>query len=478
LVGRKLYGDVIMRRSISSALRICLLSICLFSSGTVLFAFFGRPETPGQWVRNLFLIDQFRNDRGRPVYLLIDENDKIHKTITTNNTVEELPATVKGGETSPYRFWFNQPMMHNETLYSLVRGPDFYGENDDDQPFRHWFITKYSEQDDKWFFLAEYKLYADKAKGGWGLRSLGRLRAIPCDNNRFIVISEKRDLTKDNRPDRTPFSRMSIPENKTELRLDVSIDHGQEELREHMVLPNCFSLAYDSDIAITDRHAVLINKRTGLYWIFSLEKASLLKAGNIFKGVTTDMILKGGFPDAVLYINPEKDGNVLISAQEVSFFTTETGDAQKETSKFEAENPDVPLGVLMERYLRRLLELADRNPIMVWYRIDPEIRRVEKLDIHPIGGAYIRVGAGSHDIWRPMSDGSVKMGDYSTNLVEVKEESAKGASATTAAEEPEKAEKTEINGNDVEIKVEVKKDVTELSKKPEIYSKSQVLQSY
>jgi hypothetical protein len=38
---------------------------------------------------------------------------------------------------------------------------------------------------------------------------------------------------------------------------------------------------------------------------------------------------------------------------------------------------------------------------------------VEKLGVPPVGAAYVRVEA-TDDAWRPMPDGSVKMGPYDT----------------------------------------------------------------
>jgi len=59
---------------------------------------------------------------------------------------------------------------------------------------------------------------------------------------------------------------------------------------------------------MTDDHAVPVNGSAGLYWVFSLEKASLVKAGGTFRNVTPEMAAKGGSGQAALRVNPERGG--------------------------------------------------------------------------------------------------------------------------------------------------------------------------
>jgi len=97
---------------------------------------------------------------------------------------------------------------------------------------------------------------------------------MPCDNDNFIAISYK---IINNRLDPTPFARLSKLSGKTEFKLDFPIDHGQHDLRKYLSDTYCFDLTGESRVAMTDKYATLIQCRTGLYWIFSLEKASLIK---------------------------------------------------------------------------------------------------------------------------------------------------------------------------------------------------------
>ena len=81
-----------------------------------------------------------------------------------------------------------------------------------------------------------------------------------------------------------------------------------------------FALAWLSKVVMTPKHATLVNPNTGIFWVFSLEKASLVRAGNVFSKVTPEMVAKGGFPSSILCANPEIDGTVLIAAQDENFF--------------------------------------------------------------------------------------------------------------------------------------------------------------
>lgn len=234
------------------------------------------------------------------------------------------------------------------------------------------------------------------------------MSAIPCDNNRFIVISNT-NMTDD----LTPFVRMSISDNK-EARIMSPIDHGQDEIREFMSQVECFGLAYSSKKIITGNHATLINNKTGLYWIFSLETASLKKAGNIFRNLKPEQIAKGGFFDAILCAHPEKDGTILISAQQEEAFATASDILVEYRDLAQRHNVGAPnatmsVAELLGIYNRRRQELAEQQPWIEWYRIYPETGKVEKLSLPPEGAAIDRDG-GKNDLWRPMLDGSVKMG--------------------------------------------------------------------
>jgi len=381
------------------------LRIALLTTGISAFA----QWDPGQWVGDLYLIH--RRTEFPMSNALIDENNSIHLTIPSIAKATDLPVPQNRHAMMVWSLW------HDNSLYTAAFGNAKTNEkNEDGTEFKRWAFAKW--EDGNWHYLGEYKSYEPG----------NLLIAIPCNNARFIVISSKKDITGNNNDSTSsPYCRMSIISGKKEIRLDASIDHGMGELRKHMSNPICFGLAADSRIVMTDRHATLINYETGLYWIFSLEKASLTRTGNIFKKITTEMIVNGGFSNAILCANPEKDGTVLISAQEEAAFMTETGDALKELNEIFEKNPDLSMEDAKKLLLLRQKELADKNPLMVWYRIYPESGKVEKLGLPPIGGAFVREGT-KNDVWRPMPNGSVQMGALEPLLKENKlKQQQKGA---------------------------------------------------
>jgi hypothetical protein len=207
---------------------------------------------------------------------------------------------------------------------------------------------------------------------------------------------------------------MVVRPNKQEIVFDASIDHGIEEIREHMADPSFLRLAANARIAMTDKYATLVHPNSGLYWHFSLEKASLVRSGSIFKTVRPDVFAKQGYVDAILCVNPEKDGTVLISAVEEAAVMTEIGNTFEDLMELRKENPELSGTEAMKLWEDRRKELAKRNPLLVWYRIHPESGRLEKLGVPPIDGAYVRDGD-KNDEWRPMPDGSVKMGPIAIN---------------------------------------------------------------
>jgi hypothetical protein len=364
---------------------VILLGLILLLNGTVAFAQY----QPGQWLGDFYSVNQ---DLLNTTKFLIDENNVIQKTIPHLAKDVDFPVPHKYKDRVQLSYW------HKDALYTCAEGS---GSHETDEKGnilfkRHIFAKR---EDDKWHFLGEYRSNPGEL-----------LIAIPCDNGRFIIVSNTKDQINDNRLDRTPFSVMSVVAGKNEIRVERSIDHGQDELRKYMSTPEVFKLSWVPSIVMTDTHGVIVNKQTGLYWVFSLKNASLVKAGNIFTKETAKMVTEGGFTNSpILCANPEKKGTVLIAAQEERFFTTEARNFWQEYNKLQNTEPYRRMSnedVHEKLYDPMRKEFIDRSPFIVWYRLYPETGEVEKLKEPPPGGSNFR-DEGMNDIWRPMPDGSV-----------------------------------------------------------------------
>jgi hypothetical protein len=373
---------------------VWLLSLCSLLSAQT---------EPGQWVGDLYMVTEITG-RNHTRWVFLDEQDIVCKVIPNIEDAVDFPGLCETcGGISLWSHW------HGDTLHTLAKGPTEY---EGGREYRHHVFAKW--QDGEWLPNGAYRTGRDM------------LHAVPCDGGRFILISSRSDLCDDKRLDRSPFCRMSVVEGREELRLDASIDHGQDGLRKHFSDPGCFEIAWFSQIILTDGRATLVNKETGLYWVFSTETATLVKAGSIFKEVTPEMIAKGGFEDAVLCANPEKSGTVLVSAQDETLLIAEKENAWKEYHDLWYSYPEEarPADEVNALYYKRLEEIRSRSPLIVWYRIHPENGRVEKLPVPPEGGASLREGW-DNEWWRPMPDGSVKMGWHVGKLSELKERVSK-----------------------------------------------------
>jgi len=356
---------------------------------------------PGQWVDGLFLLN---NPMGGRIPL-VDENNVAKWEIPLLQSVTDFPIESVSGTIPYYSYW------HGDRLYTLA---SVLNQKREDGSFFHSFIIA-SWQDGEWSHVATYEP-----------KERLLIEVIPCDNNRFIVVSDKRDLMGNPDSSLSPFVRASVVPSSKKLRLDTSIDHGLDELRKFMSGVDCFGLALHAKTIMTDRYAILINPKTGLYWVFSLEKANLVKAGNIFRKVKPEWVAKGGATNAVLCAHPEKDGTVLISAQAEEAFTTEAGDASREVIQMANQgafgrpgSPDFDPNGAIALIRAREKEIAEKNPFIVWYRLHPENGKVEKLALPPEGAAIDRDG-GKNDSWRPMPDGSVRMGPTKVTGLEEK----------------------------------------------------------
>jgi len=350
---------------------------------------------PGQWVGEHYMV-KIGIGTDSEQYVLIDEKNSVQKIMPSLRDATDFPIP------SQYLNYFGSmsSFWYQDAFHVLAIGAG--GKNDDGSLFLRLTFAKL--QDDVWQYLGSMKI------------SSGMFRAIPCENGRFIVVS-KEDPTGNRGPDRTPFARGSIIGDKREFKIDAPIAHGQDELMKYMSNPEVFSLAGLSWAIMTPKHVTLLNPKTGLFWVFSLEKASLVKSGNIFGKVTPEMVAKGGFPNPILCVNPEKDGTVLIAAQDEDFFITDSEDIQKKMLEMFNADPRPSMEEMQKMVPKIIEESANRNPYIVWYRIHPENGRVEKLSHPPEGGSNVREG-GKNDRWRPMPDGSVKVIGWLENEIE------------------------------------------------------------
>ena len=415
------------RRSIPAIFAAALLSL---SPALPLAA---QTWSDSQWVGDYYFVQQREGsgDNKKSMYYFIDEN---------NNVVNPGGYALPANREEWHGIWFNDG--YRDTLYKVVYGDHgkvHIYQNKDGSTYQKYEFMKW--QEGEWHFLGEYKDPAKQrgdAADGWYDSSL---RFFPCDNDRFIAVSWFKDIVDDKRPDRSPFAKMRLHPSKKELVLDGSIPYGIDELSKQLSDRNIrgvFTLPSNAHHIVTGKYATIINQVTGLYWCFNLEKATLVKAGSIFKGIDPEEMLKtiqkGGFTMAVLGANPEKDGTVLVSALEEAALKGGVADKWKDLeekynkplSKDLTEQEREKLNREREKaFIEDQKKLAKGSPYIVWYRIHPENGRVEKLGTPPIGGAYERAGFFSKlwlgmefwraDEWRPLPDGSVRMG-----LLEVK----------------------------------------------------------
>jgi len=410
---------------LSSRAVLTLLLFLSLSSGTLIHA---QRNNPGQWVGDLYLMQSFPLNGGSRfvidlIGILVDEKDTIHKVIPNLPKVKDFYISDSHRHGANSIIWHPAlpftgaaAVCHNDAFYTNARAIGQLSLSSTDEPIRsrykredgsefdRFFFAKRNDDDDQeWQYLGFYDVEPNTF-----------LTPIPCDNDRFIfVIYDNHGQNNfNNRSNKTPFLRVSIPNNdKKELRLDSYIDHGQDEVLNYMSDRDLFYLIYCSNIILTDKYATLVNRTSGLYWVFSREKASLVRAGCIFNKLKANHLNPNGFDSAVLCAHPEKDGTVLISAQDENYLTEPAVDVMEEFNKL-SRSGFFKSHDEAEKWMAQRLEEVDKgSPYVVWYRIYPESGKVERLTHPPEGGSLLRDGNNrSNDIWRPMPDGSVKMG--------------------------------------------------------------------
>jgi hypothetical protein len=348
----------------------------------------------------------------------VDENDKV--VDWTDYSFPKSHPDYYGQWSDRGYHWLNDG--YSDALYVTVRSKA--GKNEDGTWYRPYKFHKW--QDGEWQFLGEYRDPVEKiGETEDSVQfSSSNLSFYPCDNDRFISVSWSKDLENDKRPDRTPFARFSLRQGKKEVTMDSTIPFGIDGLRDHMHIPGVFEAAANARSIVNGKHATIIHPQTGLYWCFSLEKASLVKAGCIFRGLDEEEWLKylrkRSLRMAVLCAAAEKDGTVLVSALEEVALKGAVVDTWVDQEEMEAATPDMTEKEREKAFIEQQRKSASGSKYLVWYRIHPENGRVEKLGVPPIGGAHERAGFWSKlwlgmdfwraDEWRPLPDGSVRMG--------------------------------------------------------------------
>ena len=439
LQSRNLLQGSLSRVIVASAL-FCLISSEKFSSAHAQSV---------QWVGGQYLVTVIPGRKlVNQTSVLVDSEGIVHKTIPnlsaanishTNNSQSDVATYIIWNPLSPSLIsWHNGAFyaiasgsgtyslpsntMHVPAYYSDIfktdnsdwllrplaeKQNDSYYIREDGSKYHRWFFAKQEFSPDNdgsgdntgWQYLGHFDTMSDEVA----------LRAIPCNDDRFIVFSSRRDLYDNNRPNRSPFVRISPPSNnKNEFRMVSSIDHGLDDFREYMSDEQIIWQAYMGTgcSAMTNEYAIIINPYSGLYWVFSKEKASLVKAGCLFKKSTFERLIKGGHGRVVHLANPQKDGTVLVSADDEDFLLT-ADNLSKEFMDLQQSGYFESNDNAAKWYAERQRERDLDKRYITWYCIYPENGKLEKLPIPPEGGMLSKEEE-AWKVWFPMSDGSVK----------------------------------------------------------------------
>ena len=418
-------------------------------------------QGPGQWIGEFYSVLNVRSLSAQPTLVLINEKNVIQTEIPSLGKDVDFPVLPS------FRSISLRPLWHNDTYYSLARGAT--EQREDGSRFMRFTYAKY--KDDKWEFLGflevpdgeSIKIFPcdndrfivvssrtdliDNNRPDRSPFHLAKLGPPPRSNNAanlapnvpYAIMVDGVDWSKGQTlagqgidPSEipslvslTPVESMLTDQNRVTLaqhnaveviKLDSSIYHGMDDFKDKMSDPAWFRLAGSSHTVMTDSHATLINRNTGLFWIFSLEKANLVKVGNIFKKITPEMLSKRNFLMGsaiipVLCVNPEIDGTILIAAEDEDFFLSDDSDPSKEANEIYQNMPEPKTRAdYIKIFEQKLKERHERNPYIVWHRLYPESGKVERLPDAPLGGTTLKESP-LVTTFRPMPDGTVKMGN-------------------------------------------------------------------
>lgn len=342
--------------------------LILIAFGGCLFA-----QDPGQWVAKGFLFPT--GDPLHPTGTILDGKNRI---------LEQLPslkAQANAGLALPARPFHALGAFHQGLL---SRGKET----------GRVVSRLYRLERDQWQLEAELDYPKDR----------GLLRLLPCGENRYLGIST-RDL-REPLPSSggSPFSLLHRNADNT-LQVGSVIDPKCSELAKG---GSPYGRAGLGKLVFTDHHATLMDLDSGLYWIFRLDKAQLAHHGRLYAKVSDQLLKADQVRKTILGIHPTPDGDLLIMARLEEVVVAGTPDPMKQAQTYLAQpGADPDHGFRLASEGQR--QLVDRNPLVKWFRLDPETGALKVLPLPPPGGSEV-LEAEQGYAWRPLPDGTLKMG--------------------------------------------------------------------
>ena len=159
-------------------------------------------QDPGQWIKGHYsTLDTTGGGLSARPTVLIDEKNVIQT---------ELPSLAKDVDfpvPPSFRSICLRPLWHNDAYYALARGAT--EQKEDGSKFMRFTYAKY--KDDKWEFLGFLEVPERES-----------IKIFPCDNDRFIVVSNRTDLIDNNRAQRSPFHLAKLAPCLEVLTLPIS----------------------------------------------------------------------------------------------------------------------------------------------------------------------------------------------------------------------------------------------------------------
>lgn len=351
------------------------LASCLTLSAQVI------PNQPGQWVPDGFMLHEGFPCTGT----IVDASDVIRL---------KLPSPIQRAPDAP------------NTMATGIHHPPFWARD-------HYYCVSFRVIQDKDKAPVQRTTLHRFETSGW--KELGRLdtkpsvgtiKIIPCDQDRFIAISSKEDMNSAQNPrDRSPFYSLKLRENG-EFVIGSRIDPECEPMGKE---PDWFGLPALSPLIITEDHATLLHRSTGLYWVFSLQNGSLRRSGRMLPEITDEVIRKKEARDAILSQHPMPNQTILCLARAEGAPAGDTESPEKAVEKLMKEHPGMDAKDALRIYTQKKREQLETNPFPRWLALDPEKGTVARLIPPPLGAPDF-LDSRKGVAWRPLPDGNLRYG--------------------------------------------------------------------
>lgn len=254
--------------------------------------------------------------------------------------------------------------------------------------------------DERWVQLAHYR------------HSHGLVRFLPIRNDLYIGATIHPHAIEVNGKS-YPFGLFKTNA-KSQLELTSVYDLGLEKpffnAKNEISYPSMSMSVMTHQSALTGDQLVIASDY-GHFWVFDLNKGTMVRSEKLFSSVTDKMLEKNALFPALLGFQPTRDGAILIASR------------CEDAVLYALNTHESPVGKTITQFKEWIGLTNSFNPTIRWSEFEPQTGKFRDV-ANPIGvPTQMKSTKGAFDFnWRFKTDGNLKFSKYSERYPEPSKE--------------------------------------------------------